>query len=645
MFPLRYYGTHYWPTRYFPKVGATPPDIIRILINGVNKTDAMWYGASNQWNVMRGSRGTCALAFVVEPGDIWMPNMGEPIQIYDPKTECVWRGHIDKIGMKWLGDKGWRVYIVSGTSLESLFDTVELDKVKYTGVTCAEAFDDVFTLAAVTDVGLGTLTGATNVEALEVTNAAAGFSTLALYCGAIWYIDPLDGNIYMHPTAARAADWSVASEDILWDTIEWTQNRSDVRDNQVLQLPGVSLAPLTATFIGDDVVTAFNIPTVPQYIISVDLSIGLTGRTVLWTPGTAVVNITPAPPLDTIVTVRYADSGVVTAAAGSSGVGTKTARYNKTRTFTPAGGLQEVTAITARYSMLPAQLSFSTDRPGIRIGRLLTIDLEFPLEAEILNGRWQVQEVSGMIVPGLDQRDEPYGHFRYTVKLVNLAATAVFQGDGTTTIFDLPVVPDEVVAFRTNAGGRVGTWTPATTFFEILPALGNGDSAAVDYIDNLNAPDVPTFIDTWEDMADQGQDTPVTLGETPPPSTGGDEDVFLRTLDLYDLTVGDDIAMHTTVYADGTAFRILAVLRKAITADLEVRINKGVLGDMQELITVTIPTGTSVNDVLEWALLTGSPPILGPFIDKEVLTADILASDGSSDQNGVAQFTIEWTKN
>lgn len=295
--------------------------------------------------------------------------------------------------------------------------------------------------------------------------------------------------------------------------------------------------------------------------------------------------------------------------------------------------------------MLPAQLSFSTDKPGIRVGRLLTIDLDYPLEAEVLNGRWQVQEVNGVLIPGMDKLEEPFGHFRYTVKLVNLAATAIFQGDGSTTIFELPVVPNEVVAFRTNAGGKVGTWTPATRFFEIVPALDDGESAAVDYIDDANAPDVPTFVDTWEDMADQGQDTPVTLGETPPPSTGGDEDVFTRTFTVYDTTVRDDAGPHTTVYANGTAYRVLAVLRKAITVDLEVRFNKGVLGDMQELIIITIPTGTSVNDVLEFALLTGSPPTLGPFNDLEVLTADILTSDGSTDADGVAQFTIEWTKN
>src|SRR5688572_24999201 len=137
-----------------------------------------------------------------------------------------------------------------------------------------------------------------------------------------------------------------------------------------------------------------------------------------------------------------------------------------------------------------------------------------------------------MIVPGIDQKDEPFGHFRYTVKLVNLAATAVFQGDGSTTIFELPVVPDEVVAFRTSAEGRVGTWQEPTRFFEIVPALDLGDSAAVDYIDALNAPDVPTFVNTWEDVADQGSETPVVLGEEPPPSTGGDEDVFTRTLTL-----------------------------------------------------------------------------------------------------------------
>ncbi len=326
------------------------------------------------------------------------------------------------------------------------------------------------------------------------------------------------------------------------------------------------------------------------------------------------------------------------------------ATYTKTRTFTPDGAEQERDALLAVYSMLPATLTLSTYKPGIYLARKLPIDLEYPLSAgSLLNGNWLVKEIEGSIVPGMDQLPEPFGHFRYTAHLINTAATAVFQGDGTTTDFVLPVIPESIQSFRTNADGAVGTWTPDTVNFSIVPALEEGESAAVDYVPLDWAPDVPSFVNTWEDIAAPGGAIdPVVLSSEPPGTVPGEEiaqQAFLRTLTLYNLEIGDDIAPHTHVYNDGTGYRLLGVLRKEITEDLTVRINKGVQFDFEELITVTIPSSAAIDETFEWPLAEGSPPILVAFFDKEILTADIIASDESTDANGVVQFTVEWTKN
>ncbi len=119
---------------------------------------------------------------------------------------------------------------------------------------------------------------------------------------------------------------------------------------------------------------------------------------------------------------------------------------------------------------------------------------------------------------------------------------------------------------------------------------------------------------------------------------------YLRTLTLRDLTVADDIAPHSNVYHDGTGKRLLGVLRKTISADLTIRILKAP-GDGSagaELVTVTLPSTAVVDETFEWSLASGSPAVLPPFVDREVLSADILASDGSSDVNGVAEFTVQW---
>lgn len=647
MFPVRYFAPRYFAPRYF--ASATPPvpppprlGLIKILINGVERTDSMFYGSPASFNLMRGTRGSCQISFVVEPGELFAPQVGESIAIFDPLTVQVWRGRVQGVGIKWLGDDGWHVITVTGITLESLFDSGDVDKIKITGVTAGAAVATLYAASGVTDVTLGTVDAGPVIESLEVTNIWDGFTRLALIAGFVVYIDPADEALYFHAPGARAGAFTIASDDVIWESLDWKQSEADYRDKQVVQLPGVALVPILATFPGDDLATSFTLPTIPEYIITIDLSIGTTGRTVGWIPGTDIVTVTPAPPTGATVRVRYADTGVVAVTGTSPGIGSKTARYTRTRTFTPAGGLQEATAMLTKYAMLPATLQLSTDRPGMEIARKQTIALTDPAQASgLLNGDWLVQELNGQIVPGLDQKDSPYGHFRYTAHLINTAATAIFQGDGSTTTFLLPVIPTAVVSIRPSNALKIGAWFGGTNQITVTPALDVGEDVAVDYVDGTNAPDVPTFVNTWDQLAGTSGEPPTVLGQDPPAtSTGGAEQAFTRTLTITDTAVDDDIAPHTPVYHDGTALRLLGVLRKAITADLTVRINKANV----ELITATIPLATTVDTVLEWSLAQGSPAVLGPFFDKEVLTADILESDGSTDRNGVAQFTVEWVQ-
>ena len=74
------------------------------------------------------------------------------------------------------------------------------------------------------------------------------------------------------------------------------------------------------------------------------------------------------------------------------------------------------------------------------------------------------------------------------------------------------------------------------------------------------------------------------------------------------------------------------VLRKTISADLTVRINN--VTSPQSWI-LTIPAATLVDTVIY-------EPITGTFHDADVFTADVLASGGETDADGVASFSLEW---
>lgn len=121
-------------------------------------------------------------------------------------------------------------------------------------------------------------------------------------------------------------------------------------------------------------------------------------------------------------------------------------------------------------------------------------------------------------------------------------------------------------------------------------------------------------------------------------SGSGSAGPFQRTLLLKDTTVGNDIADHVTIWVAGTVAQVQAVLRKAITADLTVRINVSFNGTTAALGSFTIPHATAVNDVATFSVFTGSPtfPLLA------VLSWDVTASDGSIDKGGIASFSVLW---
>ena len=117
--------------------------------------------------------------------------------------------------------------------------------------------------------------------------------------------------------------------------------------------------------------------------------------------------------------------------------------------------------------------------------------------------------------------------------------------------------------------------------------------------------------------------------------TAGSE-LKMRTLLLKDTTVGNDIADVTTVYASGTLTRVVAVLRDAITADLTVRIN--INGN--EVMTCTVPQATAINTPVTFTPDEGDTS--SALKDGDVLTWDVVASDGSKDVNGIASFSLMW---
>jgi hypothetical protein len=119
--------------------------------------------------------------------------------------------------------------------------------------------------------------------------------------------------------------------------------------------------------------------------------------------------------------------------------------------------------------------------------------------------------------------------------------------------------------------------------------------------------------------------------------------LFKRTIDIYDTTVGNSIAPMQPVYGSTpgdtqTAILVEAVLTNTIGSDLTLRINNiDSTGTSQVVGLFTIPAATPVGLTL---LLNTFMNASMPY--NSVLSWDITASDGSTNKYGVATFNLWW---
>lgn len=176
---------------------------------------------------------------------------------------------------------------------------------------------------------------------------------------------------------------------------------------------------------------------------------------------------------------------------------------------------------------------------------------------------------------------------------------------------------------------------------ELLPEPHGHFRYTITMMNSLGVPPVTQFLNALAAVG--ASNTSPAPAATPAPATVTITPSTLPPLLIKDTTVGNDIADHimisqpfTTgspqVYQVGQGIRMTGVLRKAIASDLTVRINNVTHAQSWSL---TLPAATPVNTVI-------AEPITGTFNDADVFTADVLASDGSKDPDGVASFQIEY---
>jgi hypothetical protein len=163
---------------------------------------------------------------------------------------------------------------------------------------------------------------------------------------------------------------------------------------------------------------------------------------------------------------------------------------------TAVTGLQEAKSALKAYGQIPETFEFSTLKPGLLVGQVLTIALTEPEGiGPLVNGEWFIQEVRAEVIwrqpyiPG-------FGHYRYTVKCINVAQIGSWvafwegmgggSGGGGVGVGALPITgggsqtPDSITPNGSGPGVRELTsdYTAVgldagklLTFFDVSPAV------------------------------------------------------------------------------------------------------------------------------------------------------------------------------
>lgn len=315
-----------------------------------------------------------------------------------------------------------------------------------------------------------------------------------------------------------------------------------------------------------------------------------------WTPGSTTVSMADAPAVGQTLIVQYVStmsnfSTVANDSATSLGIGSQY-QVVAARNATEYGQvLQQANAILAGYSVIPGEYWFTSDDAGYFTGDGIDVALTQPPQLTVkVNGQpWIIQDVSASWIEGMEFNDEPYGHFRITVHLVNTVQFTPYQQTLQRLVSNSPITPG-------NAN------LPTTG----LPGSDNGFKRVV----------------YWERLV------------------------------LSDTTVANDVMPHVTVavpvlqqsplsFIVGRGTVCLAVLSVAISADLTVRFNKITNGSPMSTVswTVTIPNGTAVDQVIETDISSIE------FFEGDVISGDVTASDGSKSTTkpwAIATFQIVW---
>jgi hypothetical protein len=522
------------------------------------------------------------------------PEAGQPV-LFRISGDDIFGGTIDNI----VGEN------VPGSPLGKwAIDCVSWDQLSYKRTTGEPTFatgspavinpqNGLFTNKTVSEIIKFLIVHALGDEGLDFVGAADGpviptFSASYAQCGDAfdqlvkagsdtstflhWFTDP-NKKIWLADQSTFTAPWSIDENDCgsILAAVQCTWDRSEFIDRAIVRLSNEISDPITESFVGDSSTKTFQM-----------------SNPVASTP-TITENGTPV-------------------SVGILGINTGSAWYWN----------QGSTAITQ-------------DPAGAPIGPSVTLAVTAP---QFVAGI--VSEINPTAVQLRQEIESGTGLYENVIQQDNPATETEGQTLATAIAGQYGIIPKRIQIKTYRPGLKIGQNIPVTlSMFGLSNAPFCISDVEITTDDNVilwTVTAIGSPLLNWDYRA--------TLATLRPGSGSGGiggggqpgPQMYWRTIDINDTTVGNNIAPNLTNQGTGRGIKITGVLRKAISSDLVVRVNSGeaVLG------TLTIPHATPIKTKVETAITDQN------LVSGATMTWDITAGDSQQDKNGVATITVQW---
>lgn len=265
----------------------------QVYINGVDFTQKVSDPKALSWSKTKGARGDCNLPLQLFSDDSYSPAYYDLIEIYDPPVgmagaERVWVGLVNDFDVEFQDNDGLRTATLQGVTLHAMFDTQGCPQVDFTATNASSIFGYLFAAGTYKySVILGTVDAGASITRTydPKTTLASAFSQLATDSNGYWDIDPRPSSptVIFIVDSVPMAPFTLHDDNIVFGSNKYRENGSDFRGTQIIQGPPGVTAPKAASFVGDGTTVDFNLPTLPNQVISASYVVGGTQATAVGT--------------------------------------------------------------------------------------------------------------------------------------------------------------------------------------------------------------------------------------------------------------------------------------------------------------------------------------------------------------------------